>query len=275
MQAVLHRSRTGRAGIMQLPVNEIDPNPNQPRRTFDEEGLHELASSISEYGVISPLSVRMHYGRYELVAGERRLRAAKLAGLKTVPCVVLDVDMEESGMLAMIENIQRQDLNFIEEARGISNLMRMFDISQEEASRRLGKSQSAVANKLRLLRLPPDVQVTLLNRGLTERHGRALLRLETGQAQRNALEYIIENSLNVAQTDSYVDTLLEPKEPEPKPERKRSFILKDVRIFFNTLTRSIDMMKQGGIDAGVNRQETDSEFIVTISIPKKQADAAK
>lgn len=260
---------------MQLPVNEIDPNPNQPRRTFDEEGLHELASSISEYGVISPLSVRMHYGRYELVAGERRLRAAKLAGLKTVPCVVLDVDMEESGMLAMIENIQRQDLNFIEEARGISNLMRMFDISQEEASRRLGKSQSAVANKLRLLRLPPDVQVTLLNRGLTERHGRALLRLETGQAQRNALEYIIENSLNVAQTDSYVDTLLEPKEPEPKPERKRSFILKDVRIFFNTLTRSIDMMKQGGIDAGVNRQETDSEFIVTISIPKKQADAAK
>ncbi len=275
MQAVLHRSRTGRTGIMQLPVNEIDPNPNQPRRTFDEEGLRELASSISEYGVISPLSVRMHYGRYELVAGERRLRAAKLAGLKTVPCVVLDVDMEESGMLAMIENIQRQDLDFIEEARGISNLMRMFDISQEEAARRIGKSQSAVANKLRLLRLPPDVQVTLLNRGLTERHGRALLRLETGQTQRNALEYIIENGLNVAQTDAYVESLLEPREAEPKPERKRSFILKDVRIFFNTLTRSIDMMKQGGIDAGVNRQETDSEFIVTISIPKKQADAAK
>lgn len=277
MQAVLHRSKLGRTGIMQLPVNEIDANPNQPRSTFNEEGLHDLASSIAEYGIINPLSVRLHYGRYELVAGERRLRAAKIAGLETVPCMVLDVDMEQSGMLAIIENIQRQDLDFIEEARGIGNLMRMFDLSQEEIARRLGKSQSAVANKLRLLRLPPDVQASLLSRRLTERHGRALLRLATAQEQRDALEYIIENGLNVAQTDAYMDKLLEPKEaePEPEPKRRRAFILKDVRIFFNTLTRSIDMMKQGGIDAGVNRQETDSEFIVTISIPKKQSEASK
>ena len=157
MQGVIAFPRLGRAGIVQLAVSDIDPNPNQPRTAFDGGALEELAASIKEYGVISPLSVRLHYGRYELVAGERRLRAAKMAGLKKVPCVVLDVDMEESSVLAMVENVQRQDLNFAEEARGIANLIRLFDMSQEECARRLGKSQSAVANKLRLLRLPQDV----------------------------------------------------------------------------------------------------------------------
>ena len=143
MQGVIATSRLGRAGIVQLAVADIDPNPNQPRTVFDPAALEELAASIREYGVISPLSVRLHYGRYELVAGERRLRAARMAGLKKVPCVVLDVDMEESSLLAMVENVQRQDLNFAEEARGIANLIRLFDMSQEECARRLGRSQSA------------------------------------------------------------------------------------------------------------------------------------
>ena len=152
MPALLSRTRVGRGGIVQVPVNEIDPNPNQPRRAFDGERLAALAESIAQYGVLSPITVRLRYGRYELIAGERRLRAARLAGLARVPCLVLDVDLEESGLLAMVENLQREDLDFVEEARGIENLIRLFDLSQEEAARRLGLSQSAVANKLRLLR---------------------------------------------------------------------------------------------------------------------------
>lgn len=269
MPALLTRTRVGRGGIVQVPVNEIDPNPNQPRRVFDGESLAALAESIKQYGVLSPISVRLHYGRYELIAGERRLRAARLAGLTRVPCLVLDVDMEESGLLAMVENLQREDLDFVEEARGISNLIRMFDMSQEEAARRLGLSQSAVANKLRLLKLPPDIRAALRDKGLTERHGRALLRLGTPEEQRAALAAICDQGLNVAQTDAYIDALLTAKKAEEKPARRRAFILKDVRVFLNTLTHSLDLMKQGGIAAGMKKQETEDELIVTISIPKK------
>lgn len=269
MPAPLTRTRVGRGGIVQVPVNEIDPNPNQPRRVFDGESLAALAESIKQYGVLSPISVRLHYGRYELIAGERRLRAARLAGLTRVPCLILDVDMEESGLLAMVENLQREDLDFVEEARGISNLIRMFDMSQEEAARRLGLSQSAVANKLRLLKLPPDILAALRDKGLTERHGRALLRLGTPEEQRAALAAICDQGLNVAQTDAYIDALLAAKKAEEKPARRRAFILKDVRVFLNTLTHSLDLMKQGGIAAGMKKQETEDELIVTISIPKK------
>ena len=273
MPALLTRTRVGRGGIVQVPVNEIDPNPNQPRRVFDGESLAALAESIAQYGVLSPITVRLHYGRYELIAGERRLRAARLAGLTRVPCLILDVDMEESGLLAMVENLQREDLDFVEEARGISNLIRMFDMSQEEAARRLGLSQSAVANKLRLLKLPPDILAALRDKGLTERHGRALLseylREQSLAQQRAALAAICDQGLNVAQTDAYIDALLAAKKAEEKPARRRAFILKDVRVFLNTLTHSLDLMKQGGIAAGMKKQETEDELIVTISIPKK------
>ena len=270
MQSILTRPRLGRTGIVQLPVNEIDPNPNQPRKLFDDSQLAELSASIAEYGVISPLTVRLHFGRYELVAGERRLRAARMAGLKKVPCIVLDVNMEESSMLAMVENLQRQDLDFLEEARGIANLMRMYGLSQEECARRLGRSQSSVANKLRLLKLPDDVLAALRDNGLTERHGRALLRLPDAESRRAALAHIVQEGLNVAQTDRYVDSLLAPEEAAPRAGRKRSFILKDVRVFLNSLTHSLDVMKKGGIDAGFKKEETDDELIVTISIPKKR-----
>ena len=269
MQTILTRPRLGRTGVVQLPVSEIDPNPNQPRRVFDDTALAELAASIAEYGVISPLSVRLRFGRYELVAGERRLRAARMAGLKKVPCLVLDVDTEESSLLAMVENLQRQDLDFLEEARGIANLMRLYGLSQEECARRLGRSQSAVANKLRLLKLPEDVLASLTENGLTERHGRALLRLPDDEARRAALEHIVSEGLNVAQTDRYIDSLLAPQEEKPGKTRRRAFILKDVRVFLNSLTHSLDVMKKGGIAAGMTRQETDEALIVTISIPKK------
>ena len=273
MQALRSRPGVRRGGIIYLRTDELSPNPVQPRRRFDGEALAELSESIKTYGILNPLTVRLRGGKYELVAGERRLRAAKLAGLQEVPCILLDVNMEDASLIALVENLQRRDLDFIEEAAGINQLIRMFGMSQEEAARRIGKSQSAVANKLRLLKLPPDVLEALRENGLTERHGRALLRLQRPEAQREALAYIIDNGLTVAATDAYVDALLSSPEPEPpaepeKPEHKRTFVLKDVRVFLNTLSRSIDLMKQGGIDAGVQRQETEDSLILTISIPK-------
>ena len=270
MQAIRTRPALRRGGIVYLSTEDIYPNPVQPRKLFDDEGLEELSRSIKDYGILNPLSVRLRGSRYELVAGERRLRAARMAGLKEVPCILLDVNMEDASLIALVENLQRRDLDFIEEANGINQLIRMFGMSQEEAARRIGKSQSAVANKLRLLRLPPDVLEGLRQNGLTERHGRALLRLPDSESQRAALLYIIDNGLTVAATDAYVDALLQaPEEPEPpKAEGRRTFVLKDVRVFLNTLSRSIDLMKQGGIDAGVRREETEDQLILTISIPK-------
>ena len=273
MQALRTRPGTRRGGIVYLRTGDIYPNPVQPRKQFDSGALEELSLSIKNYGILNPLTVRCRGGRYELVAGERRLRAAKLAGLDEVPCIMLDVNMEDASLIALVENLQRRDLDFIEEALGISQLIRMFGMSQEEAARRIGKSQSAVANKLRLLKLPSDVLESLRQNGLTERHGRALLRLPSPVAQRAALEYIVGNGLTVAATDAYIDALLsEPEEAErkdeEKPEKRRTFVLKDVRVFLNTLSRSIDLMKQGGIDAGIQREETDDSLILTISIPK-------
>lgn len=273
MQTLKSRSGLRRGRVIYLKPDELAPNPVQPRRRFDEESLGELCESIKSYGILNPLTVRMRNGGYELVAGERRLRAAKLAGLTEVPCILLDIGIEDSNLIALIENLQRRDLDFIEEALGLNQLIRIFGLSQEEAARRIGKSQSAVANKLRLLKLPEDILEALRENGLTERHGRALLRLGTQQRQRAALEYILENDLTVAATDSYIDTLLRsPAEPAPEPPRARhGFVLKDVRAFLNTLSRSLDMMKQGGIDAGMSREETEDSLILTISIPKNKS----
>ena len=273
MQALKSQTALRRGGIVYLRTDELTPNPVQPRKRFDDESLEELSGSIKSYGILNPLTVRLRCGKYELVAGERRLRAAKLAGLEEVPCILIDVTMEDASLIALVENLQRRDLDFIEEALGISQLIRMFGMSQEEAARRIGKSQSAVANKLRLLKLPSDVLESLRQNGLTERHGRALLRLPNPVAQRAALEYIVDNGLTVAATDAYIDALLSAPEEaeqkdEEKPEKRRTFVLKDVRVFLNTLSRSIDLMKQGGIDAGIQREETDDSLILTISIPK-------
>ena len=275
MQALRTRPGIRRGNIVWLPAEDTSPNPVQPRKLFDEKALEELSQSIKSYGILNPLTVRCRGGKYELVAGERRLRAAKLAGLEEVPCILLDVNMEDASLIALIENLQRRDLDFIEEAVGLSRLIRMFGMSQEEAARRIGKSQSAVANKLRLLKLPRDVLENLRSYGLSERHGRALLRLTEPNAQRMALEYIAANALTVAATEEYIEALLAAPagETPEKPEPKRTLILKDVRVFLNSLNRSLDLMKQGGIDAGVKRVETEDSLILTISIPKSRAPA--
>lgn len=273
MQALRTRPTVRRNSIIYIDTEEIAPCPVQARREFDDESLKELSDSIRSYGIINPLSVRSRAGRYELVAGERRLRAAKLAGLREVPCVVIEVDMENAGLISLIENLQRRDLDFIEEANGISRLIHMFGMSQEEAARRIGKSQSAVANKLRLLRLPEDILLALRDNDLTERHGRALLRLPTAQLQRDALAYIAEKAMNVAATEEYVDMLLarRDKAKEEGESGKGHSRLRDVDAFLTGLTRKLDHMREGGIDARVKREESDDALILTISIPKVKA----
>lgn len=270
MQATKLRPGTRRGGVIWLPVDELEPSPMQPRKNFPDGELQELSESIAQYGVLNPLTVRLRDGRYELVAGERRLRAARLAGLCDVPCILLDVSLEDASLIALVENLQRRDLDFIEEANGLSQLIKLFGMSQEEAARRIGKSQSAVANKLRLLKLPDDVLCSLRDNGLTERHGRALLRLQDENMQRAALEYMIEHDLNVAAADAYIEVLL--REPEEKTDPKRTFVMKDVRVFVNTILHGLNLMKQGGIAAGMKREETENELILTISIPKNKAE---
>ena len=255
--------------VLSLPVSAIVPNPNQPRTCFEEAGLLELAASIRENGILQPLSVRRSPNGFELVSGERRLRAARLCSLREVPCIVLDVNEQGSSLLALVENLQRRDLDFWEEATALSALIRTFDLTHEEAARKIGKSQPAVANKLRLLALSPDCVAAIRKAGLSERHARALLRLEE-EARPEALQFIIENHLNVAQTDDYVDALLSPPEPEStkNARRKPTYIIKDVRLFLNTVTRGLSMMKTAGVAASCQREEDDHAILLTITIPK-------
>ena len=253
--------------VQYIPLERIVPNPHQPRRDFDPEGLQELAASIRQYGILQPATVRTRGRDYELVAGERRFRAAKLAGLRELPCLIAQVGEEDSALLALMENLQRRDLNYMEEAAAIAQLVQRWGLSQEEAARRLGKSQSAVANKLRLLRLPESVVALLREGELSERHARALLRLTDEEEQLAAAKTIIARRMNVAQTEEYIESLLREIQTTP-PRRRPTFILKDVRVFLNTISHSLDLMKQGGIDAGMRRQETDEALILTINIPK-------
>lgn len=257
--------------ILYLPVAQIRPNPSQPRKIFDPEGLRELAASIEHYGILQPLTVRRQGGVYELVAGERRLRAAKLAGCSEVPCILLTVDGEQSGMVALVENLQRRDLDYIEEAEGLSRLMRLYGLNQEQAAARVGKSQSAVANKLRLLRHSPAVLAKLREHGLSERHARALLKLPTEEARLAALRVIVERQLNVAKTEAYIDACLEKQAAQEPKRGLRKLIVRDVRLFLNSVNHSLDLIRGAGIEACAQQEETDSEIVLTIRLPKRPA----
>ena len=258
--------KTAKRQVLELPVSEIRPNPNQPRQEFQPEDLSEPALSIAQVGVLQPLSVRRTREGWELIAGERRLRAAKQAGLSTVPCLPVEADGDTSALLALVENLQRKDLDVWEEAAALRRLMDQCGLTQEEAARRVGKSQSAVANKLRLLKLPQDVIDTLRGHRLTERHARSLLRLEGPDQQRLALEYILKHQLNVAKTEEYIDRLCGGRRV---PRRAAPvYKIRDVRLFLNTVNRGLAVMKSAGVDAKCGREETDSEITLTIHIPK-------
>ena len=255
--------------VLELSPGMIHPNPRQPRRFFDSESLVELAASIRQHGILQPLTVRRGPEGWELIAGERRLRAALLAGLETVPCVERDADEEESALLALVENLQRQDLHYFEEAAAIGEFLRQTGITQEETAARLGRSSSALANKLRLLRLSPACRKLLTEHNLTERHARALLRLEAEEERMAALRHIAERGLNVAQTEQYIDRRLEILQSTP-PARRRTFILKDVRLFLNSVDRGLRMVRDAGIHADCDREETEEDILLTIRIPKRR-----
>ena len=255
--------------VRYIPINAVRPNPQQPRRSFDETALRELADSISAYGILQPLTVRDRGGGYELVAGERRLRAARIAGLREVPCLIAEVGEEDAALLALIENLQRRDLDYMEEAAAIARLIRRYGLSQQQAAEKLGKSQPTIANKLRLLRLSAPVIDCLRQYGLTERHARTLLRLTDPEQQLAAARHIGKRGLNVAQTEQYIDRLTAENRTEP-PRRRPTYVIKDVRLFLNSVERGVRLMQSAGVDAEVGRRDTEEEILLTIHIPKRR-----
>lgn len=254
--------------VLALPPGEIQPNPYQPRHTFDPAELETLADSIRRHGILQPLTVRRTEAGWELVAGERRLRAALLAGLETVPCVEREADESTSALLALVENLQRQDLHYLEEAAAIADYLLKTGVTQEEAAARLGRSPSALANKLRLLRLSPECRRLLVEHGLTERHARCLLRLEDEGERLAALRYIAAHHLTVAQAEQYVERRLRALQSTP-PHRRKTFIMKDVRLFLNSLDRGLRLVRQAGIPAETERRDTEDAIFLTIRIPRQ------
>ena len=249
---------TGR--VVFLPTKSIHPNPSQPRKYFSRESLDELADSIRSHGVLQPLTVRRQGLGYELSAGERRLRAAVAAGRTDVPCLLMSMDDRESGMAAMVENLQRQDLHYMEEAWGISHLMSSFGMSQEQVAKVLGKSQSAVATKLRSLRHSPRVLDALREGELTERHARALLKLPEEGMKLDVIALIRKQDMTVARTEKYIETLLSGS---PAPRTKPN-----VGAFLNNLTQSLAKIQSCGVGAVSERRETEDKIVLTITIPK-------
>ena len=260
--------------LRRIRVSDIARNPNQPRKYFDPEAIAQLAESIRQYGVLNPLAVRRSpSGGYELVAGERRLRAARVAGLNEVPCLVIAADNEDSSAIALVENLQRRDLDFFEEAYGFIRLIDLYGLTQEEAARKVGKTQSAVANKLRLLRLSQKNMELIRSANLTERHARCLLRLDSEEERINATNYIIEHDLNVSRSEQYIEELLKERETElpAQQERKVVRLIKDVRFFLNTLNRAVGVMVDSGIGATVQQQDSEDGLTLTIVIPHARA----
>ena len=276
LETKLHVSKTEKKdevkNISYLSIDSVRPNPYQPRKQFSKGALEELCESIKEYGVIQPINVRkISINHYELVAGERRLRAATMAGLKEIPAIIINVNDNDSAVMALIENLQREDLSYMEEAEGYNNLINDHGFTQEELAQKIGKSQSTIANKIRLLRLPPMVKKMLSDNSLTERHARALLKLHDEQLQLKVLKHVCEKGLNVKRTEELVERAIEKftrKEKEGVPERKFTRAIKDIRIFINTIRQAIDLMKKSGVNAKAAQIDRGEYVEFIIRIPK-------
>ena len=250
--------------ILQIPIEDIIPNRFQPRLNFDDRGLEELAASIKQHGIIQPLVLRRVEDKYEIIAGERRYKAANLAGLTKVPAVIADIDDNKSAEVAIVENVQRRDLSPIEEARSYKNLLDKGYLTQAELAKKMGLSQSAISNKLRLLTLDESVQNAVLKNQISERHARALLKLDTTAKQNNMLREIMDKGLNVEQTEEKIKKKIEPKKPKPKTKS----ISQNLKIAMNTLDQAAMMVQQAGVDTSVDISETDDEVIYVIKMKK-------
>ncbi|MDQ0429172.1 ParB family chromosome partitioning protein [Planomicrobium stackebrandtii] len=257
--------------VLKLPLDKIHANKFQPRTVFDQEKIEELARTIHVHGVIQPIVVRKSgtEGEYEIIAGERRFRAMKSLDWKEVPAIIRNLSDKETASIALIENLQREELTSIEEAHAYQNLLEIQEITQEALAQRLGKGQSTVANKLRLLKLPEEIQTALLNRLLTERHARALLQVKDAEMQKRLFDETVEESLNVKQLEVKVAKLLSTEPQKPKARRKA--VSRDVRIAMNTIKESLNMVSQSGIDLSTEEEEHEEYYQITVKIPKKKS----
>ena len=252
--------------IILVPQEEIFPNPNQPRKRFDFDELEGLAQSIRQNGIIQPIAVRVNEkGQYELISGERRLRASRLVGITRIPCIIMEANDSKSALFALIENIQRADLSFFEEAVAIDKLINEYGMSRDEVCRKLGKAPPTISNKLRLLRLPEEIRLKIIQENLTERHARALLRLNNLSQIERALSIISEKRLNVDESEKLIDQIMSNDSRRRQPPIK---LFKDVRIFVNTLNHAVDTMRRAGIEADSAKSETDEYIEYIVRIPK-------
>jgi len=259
--------------IVYINIDNIRPNPYQPRKQFNKAALEELCESIKQYGVIQPINVRkISANHYELVAGERRLRAATMAGLKEIPAIVVKVDDDDSAVMALIENLQREDLNYLEEAEGYYNLITEHHFTQEELAAKIGKSQSTIANKIRLLKLSPLIKKILMDNNLTERHARALLKLHDEQLQLKVLKHVCEKGLNVKKTEELVERAIEKYTKASREaqtgEKKFTKAIKDIRIFVNTIRQAIELMKKSGVNAKAAQIDRGEYIEFIVRVPK-------
>ncbi|MBR5012078.1 MAG: ParB/RepB/Spo0J family partition protein [Clostridia bacterium] len=263
--------------IHRIPICRILPNPSQPRKYFDSNETLRLADSIRLHGILQPLCVRKPIsegniedfnGIYELISGERRLRAAKLLGHSDVPCIVIEADSLKSAELAIIENLQREDLNIFEEAAALSALITLYGLTQEEVAAKISASQSYVANKLRLLRFDEIEQKIIIEKKLTERHARALLRISDTRMRRAALGSIVERGYNVSETEEFVARLISETTGEKQERKPKSVLVKDIRIFYNTIDRAVNIMKGAGIAAKTEKRDLGDVYEITVRIPK-------
>lgn len=257
------------AEIVDIPIEKVIPNPNQPRKKFYPDDINSLAESIRQNGIIQPLSVRKHDDLYELVAGERRLRAAMVCGLEYVPCIIMEISDCESAVMSLVENIQRKNLDCFDEAEAIRQMIDIYGLTQEEAAARLGKNQSTVANKLRLLKLSEDERRLICEYELTERHARALLKINDAEVRTDIIEQIHRKKLNVEKTERLIDSILEKQKKNSKLKR-RSGLFRHMSLFANSINRAVDIMKASGVECETKRINGDGfvEFVVKIPTDK-------
>lgn len=264
---------TSEAVLSTILISDIKPNPNQPRKTFHEEGIAELASSIRNYGLLQPITVRKtDSGYYELIAGERRLRACKMLGETSIAAIVLEPSAEQdSAILAMIENLQRENLHFFEEAEGYLSLMKEHGFTQEMLARKLGKNQSTIANKLRILKLTKNVRSCIVHSGLTERHARTLLRLHNEEMQLRLIKTIVKNSLSVRETEQLVEQEIKKLYDGETVTKKLAYLFRDYRIYINTIKKAVNQIKDAGVSAHCDVEEQEDAVNINIRLLKPQS----
>lgn len=269
MSAIVYHGQDTR--VQYIPIDKIRPNPYQPRKNFEKIKLDELANSIREYGVMQPITIRyISSTSYEIVTGERRLRASKLLGLETIPAIIVDIADKDSAVIALIENLQRQNLNYLEEAEGYQNLINDYGITQEQLAKKLGKSQSTIANKLRLLRLSDNIKAVLIENDLSERHARALLKIPDENVQMSVISQIVLQNLSVKDTEELVEKEIEKLlnntvQVSLEGQKVKRFV-NDIRVFTNTIKQAVDVMNESGVNAKYFVEKNDKNYEIKINI---------